>query len=117
MKNLNNKLKAVIGWLLLFTGIIIIGYGLFFTYQIFQGLEPAPQIFTSQIKDEVDLPQVKAEGNIEEALIRVFQNILPLDDIPTFLNILVFSIFIFIVFSGGFKISILGIKLLSNEKK
>lgn len=117
MKNLHEKFKVTIGWLLLFVGIVIIGHGLFSAYQVFQGTESAPEIFTSNNDSKNDLPQVIKKSELEEALARVLENILPLEDIPAFLNILTFSVFIFILFAAGFKISTLGIKLLFNERK
>lgn len=120
MKNINDKAKIIVGWLLLALGLSVIGYSLFSAYQVFKGYEEAPLIFVAQIEEVKEINQVEPDPlglNMEGIMTGVFEDLLPLEYIPVFLNISVFTIFVFILITGGFKISTLGIKLLSNEQK
>jgi len=120
MKNINQKLRIAIGWLAIFSGFLIMGYGLFSAHQVFQGIKSPPLLFeTQQVNDikEIEKPITEEVNDFEQAITGALKEVLPLENIPFFLNISIFSLFIFILLSGGLKIATLGIKLLPNEKK
>jgi hypothetical protein len=122
MKNINQKLRIIIGWLAIFSGFLIIGYGLFSAHQVFQGIKPPPSLFeTQQVNKAVEraplITEEVSDRSVKQAITSALKEVLPLNNIPLFLNISIFSLFIFILFSGGLKIATLGIKLLPNEKK
>jgi len=127
------KARKIIGWLLLFVGLIIIFYSLFASYNIFTGNSPGPTVFKMPEKEMV-LPQKgeaqALEGQVEEdksssppfATSREMQEMigeqlkgmLPVDFIPKLLNLLSWSIMAGILIFAGTQISSLGIKLIKK---
>lgn len=110
------------GWILLATGLVIIGWSLFSAFNVFSGNGQAPQIFAEQkiaenaqnakagAKAEANDMQSVVEGMIGEQL----QNMVPSDTLPRLLNLTVYSMLVFLLFSGGGKISEIGIKLMKS---
>lgn len=99
-------MKKIPGLILLFSGLIVILYGLYSSYNIFTVKNQAPEIFTEQ-KSTV-LPS----GQIEQLLQEQLKGLLPTDSIPQLLNLMSWSIFAGILILGGGQIAGLGIKLL-----
>ncbi len=105
--------KKIIGFALLFVGLSIIGCGLWSSYGIFTGQEPAPEIF-SPISEEgsVDALAGGVEQQIQQVIGEQLKNMLPSDFLPKILNLTAWSIFMgILVFAGG-KISSIGVSLL-----
>lgn len=119
----NVKVKAkhtfrkFIGWLLLIAGLLIIGWALFSSYQIFLAQKPAPPVFKVQEKEikteKVDQTKPSA---LEEKTKELFQEqltkMLPPNFSPLLFNLISWSIFATILIFGGSKISFIGIRLL-----
>ena len=108
--------KKILGWLLLISGILIIFYSLFSSYQIFTGKSPSPEIFKIE---KVILPasletQTEAERIVQELLQKQFQEIIPAGSIPQLLNLISWSILATIFIFGGAQISGLGIRLIKK---
>ena len=113
------KTKQIFGWVLLGAGVIIIFCALYGSYNIFTGAKPAPVIFKMQEKQIAKQSSESAtdfKGQIQEqiqgAMSEQIQNILPADFLPKLLNLSSWSMFAFILFSGGTKLFGLGVKLL-----
>ena len=104
-------LNKTIGFILLFVGLAIIIISLVWSYNIFSGHTPAPEIF--KIEEKEILPTKGLEGIIQDQL----KILMPTEFLPKILNLLTWSIFIFILVTAGSKISGLGIQLLRRLKE
>jgi hypothetical protein len=114
-------MKTFVGWLLLFAGLLIIGWGLFSSYKIFTAKELAPEIFKTKISEETNQPLPKKKGDIpekqmqalfQEQLQQQLREVLPADFLPTLFNLISWSIFVGLLIFGGYRISLLGIRLI-----
>ncbi len=107
----------IIGMLLLVAGIIIIGWTLQSSYNIFTGKTTIPEIFktppqtqtppTGQMSTNPADLQKELRNMVGEQL----KGILPVDSFSKLLNLISWSILAFILIYGGGQISGLGIKL------
>ena len=113
----------ILGWGLLIVGIIIIGWTLYSSYNIFTGKTAAPEIF--KIETEITEAPVTGQGKLptspaeiqkemEEMIGEHLKGILPADTMPKMLNLAVWSTLAFILIFGGGQLSILGIKLIKK---
>lgn len=117
----------IFGWVLIFAGLAIIIWPLYFSYNIFQGESKTPDIFkieekmitapiTSDKKVSVipsELPedfQKEMEGVIGDQ----FKELLPIGVLPELLNLVGWSIIAGLFILGGFQISNLGVKLVKK---
>ncbi|XOB42077.1 MAG: hypothetical protein ACKKMS_01740 [Candidatus Nealsonbacteria bacterium] len=111
------KPQKIIGWLLLFTGLIIIFYSIFASYNIFTGKALEPTVFKTSEKEAV-LPQKgkvqTQEAQMQEMIGGQLKEMLPVDFIPKLLNLLAWSIMAGIMIFAGTQISSLGIKLIKR---
>jgi len=118
------EINKLIGWFLLFLGIIIIGSSLISSIAIFTGKTTPPEIFTFPEKEEVkekDSETFMLEGkeiNMEEVIQDQIKEIIPVESLvghlPTLFNMVSWSIFMGILIFGGSQISVLGIKLIKK---
>lgn len=110
--------KKIFGWILLVAGILIIGWTLIFSYNIFTGKAVAPEIFKTEIKEfspsdgKVPTTPAELQKEMEKMVGEQMRELIPVDIVPKILNLVVWSIFAFILIFGGSQISSLGIKLL-----
>ena len=106
----------IFGWVLLAAGIILIGWTLLSTYNIFTGEVAAPEIF--KVAEKEVLPKEKGaldiQAQMEKMISEQLKGILPVDTIPRLLNLIVWSILAGILIFGGAQISSLGIKLIKK---
>ncbi len=114
VKNMAIKLS---GWVLLITGIAIIGWTLFSSYNIFTAKTAAPEIFVIEEKIEIAAPETEKgilniQTQIEKIIDKKLDGIIPPNFMSKILNLIAWSIFAFILIFGGSQISILGIKLI-----
>lgn len=111
--------KKIVGWILLIVGLLIIGWGVWSSFNVFTAKKPAPEIFEIQISEETST-QKQAGGTVEEKMEQQMQQviqeqlgkILPGDSIPKFLNLISWSIFMGILIIAGGKLSAIGVRLL-----
>ena len=119
----------IFGWVLIFAGLAIIIWPLYFSYNIFQGKFETPDIFEIEEKEvaitsivpEKELAiipnklqeefQKEMEKIVGKQLGEQFKELLPVDVLPKLLNLIAWSIIAGILIFGGFQISNLGIKL------
>lgn len=108
-----NILRKLIGWLIFLFGLSIILTSLYFSFKIFTGGTPPPQIFTETKETEEKsfpaLPQ-QIQSIIQEQL----KNFIPKENINKLLNLISFSLFAGIMILGGSVVSNLGIRLLKD---
>jgi len=117
------NLKSIVGWVTFFTGLAIIVWTLYSSYNIFTGKSPAPEFF----KTEEKVTQVPSSANgklpispealqqeIGKMIGEQLKGMLPVDTLPKILNLLCWSTLAWILIFGGAQISSLGIKLLKG---
>ena len=111
----------IFGWGLLIAGIIIIGWTLYSSYNIFTGKMLAPEVFKLP-KEKVKEPTPKGkittiqdiQAQLEQTISEQLKEILPEESIQRFFNLIVWSILAGILIFGGSQISSLGIKLIKK---
>jgi len=103
----------IFGWILLIAGVIIIGWTLYSSYNIFTGKTNIPEIF-SLSKESNQKPAEGIEAQMREMMGEQLKAILPVDTFPKLLNLLVWAILAGILTLGGAQISSLGIKLIKK---
>jgi hypothetical protein len=107
------KTNQIIGWLLLALGIAIIFYSIFSSFNIFTGKTAAPQIFKSEVqKTSLSQKGGSLESQFQEMIREQLKGFIPADTLPKILNLVVWSIFAWILIMAGGQIAGLGIKLL-----
>jgi hypothetical protein len=111
-----DKMEKIIGWILLVAGIVLMGWTLLSSYNIFTAKAELPEFF--EASQEKTLSQ---EGGTQDIQVQLQQMIgeqlkgmLPVDSIPKLLNLIVWSMLAFILLFGGTQISGLGIKLIKK---
>jgi hypothetical protein len=111
----------LVGWLLLFSGILIISFSLYQSFVIFTGKKEPPEIFkietiktniSSLSKKKVPTSLEEVQAQLQEMMQEQIQNIIPKEAISKSLNLVSFSILAGILIFGGSQISFVGIKLL-----
>jgi len=108
--------QKFIGWILLIAGIIVIGWTLLFSYNIFTAKETVPEFFKTQ-KEEIVSPKAGTQdiqAQLQKMIGEQMKEILPVDSITKLLNLVVWSMLAFILIFGGSQISSLGIKLIKK---
>lgn len=103
--------KKISGFILLFAGLIIIFYGLYSSYNIFNGKTEAPVVFQTA-ENNISPAKIDLEAQAQKLLEDQLKNLLPAGSITQLLNLLSWSIFAGILVLGGGQISGIGIKLL-----
>ena len=106
-------IKKILGLILLFLGLIIILYSLYSSFDIFTAKTSAPEIFKTE---ETTLSQKGGQGveaQVQQMISEQLKGMLPVDSLPTLLNLVAWSILAGILIFGGAQISSLGIKLIS----
>lgn len=108
--------EKIIGWILLIVGLLIIGYSLYSSYNVFTGKILPPQIF----KQEQNATTLQIGGNqiaevqIQEMINQELKGMIPANGLTETLNLAAWSLLAFILIFGGGEISTLGIRLLNK---
>lgn len=110
----------IFGWISLISGIVIIIFTLFSSYQIFTGQAAIPIIF--KVGEKSENQSTSANKTIPEELQKELQGliqqqlsqIIPTDLVTKTLNLVSWSILAGILIFGGGKISELGIRLVKQ---
>jgi len=112
------NLKKLAGWLLLLSGLIIIFWTLYASFNIFTAKTVAPEIFKLKAKETTMVEQKKQsltpEESQEEArkiINEQLNEMIPPEFSTKLLNLISWSIFAGILLFGGGKVSGLGISL------
>lgn len=118
--------NKIIGYLFLFLGVIIILWGLWFSYGIFTGKKPSPELFKVDIskevsKKEISLPQgaglnEQMQNQISSLLQSQLGNLIAGDSMNKILNLTAWSIFMAILVLASGKISSIGVQLIKTER-
>ena len=114
--------KSIFGWVLLFAGLFVIGWGIYSSYNIFTVKTPVPEIFSLPAENNEKInrysgnlsPEEQAQEAMNEQMEKQLSKLLPEDSLPKLLNLIAWSIFAgILVFAGG-QISGIGIKLMKS---
>ena len=108
------NLNKIIGYILLICGLVIIGFTLFESYNIFNGKVSVPLVFKIQTSEQ------KASSNnsfdlqkqLDEAIKKQLTEVLPPETFSKILNMLSWSMFSGILIFGGSQIAGLGIRMI-----
>ncbi|XOB42425.1 MAG: hypothetical protein ACKKMP_03640 [Candidatus Nealsonbacteria bacterium] len=107
----------IIGWLIFIIGISIIVLTIYHTYNIFTGKASAPEIISLNIEK----PKTSGQGGLptnpdqfREMISQQLANMLPLESLPQFLNLIVWTIGAGVLMLGGSKIAGLGVNLIKK---
>jgi len=113
--------KKIAGWLLLLSGLIIIFWTLYTSFNIFTAKTVVPEVFKLKAKETTIIEQKKQSLTPEEAQEEVrkiineqLNEIIPPEFLTKLLNLISWSIFAGILLFGGGKISAIGIKMLAK---
>jgi len=110
-----SAIKKIFGLVLLFVGLAVIFYSLYSSYNIFTAKAEAPEIFTVEEKEEVEVPGADdIQAQMQQMISEQLKGMLPAGSIPQLLNLITWSIFAGILIFGGAQISSLGIKLIKK---
>ena len=111
------NINKIIGFVLLALGLLVIAGSLFFSWQIFTGVTPAPELFlTPQEKTADSSLSVGSfedlQNQLPDLLNQQLKGMLPVDIIPQVLNLAVWSMFAGLLLLGGSLVAGIGVKLL-----
>lgn len=115
--------NKIIGYVFLFLGVIIILWGLWFSYGIFTGQRISPQLFDIEPKSkEITLPQnlgmnEQVQSQINALLQSQLGNLISGDSMNKILNLTAWSIFMAILVMACGKISSIGVQMIKAEPK
>jgi len=115
--------NKIIGYVFLFLGVIIILWGVWFSYGIFTDKKPAPELFKKDSSDiNLSLPNnfnidPQVQNQINSVLQSQLGTLLAGDSMNKILNLTAWSIFMAILVMACGKISTIGINLIKESKK
>ena len=122
-----NAIKSIAGWLLIVTGLVIIGWSIYSSYQFFIAKVEFPALFKFPASTQVVAntgagiaatgsaadAQAQMQQAIGQATNQAVSNMLPADSIAKLLNAIAWSIFATFLVYAGAQIAGIGIKLVS----
>lgn len=103
--------NRIIGYVLLLAGLLLIILPLFQTYFIFTGKAQAPQIFQVPAQKSV---QSSSGFDIQAQVQQAVTNALPIALLDNLLNLISWTILLFIFIFGGKQLAFIGIKLIKE---
>jgi len=116
-----------LGFFLILAGVCFIFFSLYLSFKVFFGKENPPLIFKETIREKKEektisqknldpekILQIQSQAALKEAL----SEILPEEKVNKFLNLSVFSLFIFILIFASSQMVAMGLKLINlNAEK
>ncbi|MDO8424458.1 MAG: hypothetical protein Q7S70_00780 [bacterium] len=111
--------SKIFGWILLIAGVIIIGWTLVLSYNVFTGKTAAPTIFevpktvvkATAPKDSINSLE-DVQGQLQTMLGDQLKGLLPAETVPKILNLTIWGMLAWVLFMGGNQLAGLGIKLI-----
>ncbi|MDO8436086.1 MAG: hypothetical protein Q7S82_01700 [bacterium] len=110
----------IFGWILLIAGLILIGWTLFNSYNVFTAKSQPPEFFKAEKAVSAGQGKIGSQdiqAQLEKMIGEQLKGLLPADTLPKMLNLTVWSMLAFILISGGGQISGIGIKLMKNRNE
>ncbi len=109
------NLNKILGYFLLISGLLLIVFILYQSYDIFMGKILPPLVFKIQVTKKIQNGIAQnVQQQVNEVIKQQVAGILPMEDINKFLNLVCWSIFSGIFIVGGGQMAGLGIKLIKN---
>lgn len=105
--------NKILGYVLIVLGLLIVLGTLYSSYGIFTGGSKLPEIFHIPLQVTPSGGTSDVQKQIEQAMVKQIQGLIPFDAVPKILNLLSWSILAGILILGGGKITDLGIKLVA----
>ena len=111
-------IRKISGWTLLAIGVLIIIWGIWTSFEIFTAQRPVYEIFKVSTAQEVSLRketgsiETQMQEQMQQVIIEQFKEMFPPDFLIKLLNLMSWSIFAIILFMGGEKLAVIGIRLL-----
>jgi len=107
-------ITKITGFSLLFLGLAIILWSLYSSYNIFTGATKVPQVFnfSQQTSPSTENQTSNPQDQLGKMIGEQIKGILPQDVLPTFLNLIAWSMFVGLSMLAGSQIANLGIKLI-----
>ncbi|MDP2663969.1 MAG: hypothetical protein Q8P08_00775, partial [bacterium] len=99
--------QKIIGWLVFVIGLLLIGWTLMTSYNIYTGKMLAPEFFEMP-KEEILAEKGTDQGleaQFEQMIGEQIKGLIPSDSFPQLLNLAVWSMLAFILIFGGTQIS------------
>jgi len=109
--------SKIIGWLVFFVGIILIGWTLCSSYNIFTAKTAVPEFFKESPTPKSIAGSQDTQTQLQNMIGEQLKGLLPEGSITKMLNLGIWSILAGILIFGGTQVSGLGIKLLKNNKE
>ncbi|OGZ23286.1 MAG: hypothetical protein A3A08_00655 [Candidatus Nealsonbacteria bacterium RIFCSPLOWO2_01_FULL_41_9] len=108
-----NSATKTLGFILLAAGIILIGWTLNNSYNIFTGKSAPSEIFVmSEIKISSQPGGPDIQAQVQQMLAEQLKGMLPVNSVPRLLNMVIWSALAGILILGGAQIAGLGVKLI-----
>ena len=111
--------KKIVGWVLLVCGVLLIGWGVWSSAEIFTAKKVAPEIFKTLETEQGTGQQKKlltAQEQMQQDMQGVIQeqlkNMIPDGSITSMLNLIAWSVFMTILIFAGGKVAMIGVSLL-----
>jgi len=111
-------MKKIFGWILLVIGVLIIVWGIWTSFQIFTAQKPVYEIFKVPTAQESFLEKEKGgigaevQEQMQQMIKEQFKEMFPPEFLVRLLNLISWSVFAMILFMGGEKLAVIGIRLL-----
>jgi len=105
-------IKKILGFILLFAGLILIAYTVYSSFNIFTAKAAPPEVFKTEEQTSQAIGGQGIEGQIQEIIGEQLKGILSVDSLPILLNLISWSVFAGILIFAGAQVSSLGIKLI-----
>ena len=110
----------IFGWVLLIVGLIIIGWTLFSSYNVFTGKTEPPAVFELPpppaeiipLKEKTGIQDIQAQ--LQKMINEQLGSILPISALNRILNLFIWSMLAWFLVFAGSQISSLGIKLIKK---
>ena len=111
--------KKIFGTILIILGLVVIFFTIFETFNIFTAKKEPPKIFeaVTQIiskEEKPKTPEEKMQALQQQIIVEQFEKMFPQETALKLLNLVAWSIGAFILFTGGGKISQIGINLIKS---
>ena len=111
-------MKKTFGWVLLVIGVLIITWGIWTSFEIFTAQRPVYEIFKLPTTQDVSLKkeggsiETEMQEQMQQIIKEQFKEMFPPEFLIKLLNLMGWSIFAIILFMGGEKLAVIGIRLL-----
>lgn len=109
-------IKKIFGWALIVAGVVIIGWGIYDSFNIFTAKKEPPQVFSLPAQNQNASTSGTIDTQIQKIIGDQLSGILPANSISKLFSLVSWSIFAGILFFGGGHLAGIGTKLIKRDK-